>query len=434
MKDGDVFEHARRKETLASGLTVVSASIPTAQSVSVGYWVRAGARDEAVEQHGLAHLLEHMAFKGTGLRDAAALARDIEDRGGYVNAHTGRENTAYYLRLMPEDLGFGVELLADLLTGATYPEQELAREKNVIVQEIGEDHDTPDDLVWDLFQGLAYPDHPLGRPILGTAESVAGFGRDDIKGFLECHYAADSIIVAAAGRLDHDDFLQRVERAFTGLAPKAATAPRQAPPWPGADDDRRVIRHRDLEQTHLVIGLKGVTSVGEEEAAQAVLSVLYGEGFSSRLFQEVREKRGLCYSVDSSYGAYVDCGQLTIDAATSARDAGEMVKLAGAELAAVASGATAEETARSRAQISASLRMRLDSVGSVFDSMPRQLMRYGRFVPLAERLELVAAVTETDVRRMAARLMEHPPVLAAVGPLKDTDLPDPAQLQQAFRA
>lgn len=418
--------------TLASGLTVVTARMPAAESISIGYWVRAGARDEHAGEHGMAHLLEHMAFKGTERRDAAAIAREVEDRGGFINAHTSREETAYYLRILPEDLGFGVDLLADLLTGSTYPEDELAREQSVIVQEIGQSHDTPDDLVFDLFQGVAHSDHPLGRPILGTVDSVTGFSRADISAFLGRHYAASNIIVAAAGQVDHAELVARVEEAFARLAPVAETTSRQAPRWPGFDDSRTLIHQRELEQAHLVLGLKGMAVNDDDAMVLSALSVLYGGGMSSRLFQEAREKRGLCYSVFSYPQGYSDSGVLTIYAGTSTADAAEMVRLAGAEMAAIATGASAEETARACAQITASLRMRQESVASVCENLPRHLIYFGRVKPVDEILEKVASITEADIRRVASRILETPPVLAAIGPLAEGDLPDGTQLQAAF--
>ena len=426
--------HDTRVSILPNGLTVVTASMASAKSISLGYWVKAGARDETASEHGMAHLLEHMAFKGTERRDAAMIAREVEDRGGFINAHTSREETAYYLRLMPEDIGFGVDLLADLLTRSTYPDNELVREKNVIVQEIGQSHDTPDDLIFDLYQGIAHGDHALARPILGTVESVTGFSRDNIHAFLGRHYAADNIIVAASGRVDHDDFVAMVGEAFSPLSAAADTMPRHASPWPGMTAPRRLIHHRELEQAHLVMGLKGMSVNDDDALTLALLSVLYGGGMSSRLFQEAREKRGLCYSVFSYPQGYADCGQLTIYAGTSVDDAAEMVKLAGAEMATLATAASADETARARAQIRASLMMRQESVASVCESLPRHLIYFGRIIPVAEQLEKISGITEADIRRVASRLIEEPPVLAAIGPLADGDLPDEDSLRSAFAA
>ena len=245
---------------LSSGLRVISARMAAAQSVSVGFWVNAGARDEAIAEHGIAHMLEHMAFKGTTSRDAADIARQVEDKGGYINAHTSREETAYYLRLMPEDLNFGVELLADILINSTFPEDEISREKGVIIQEIGQAHDTPDDIVFDMFQSISHPDHALGRPILGTTDSVNGFDRSDLNGFMQRHYAADNIIISAAGDVDHDALVKLVESQFADLKPHHQKLDRSHPSWPGAAQPRRQIMARELEQAHLVLGLESKVS------------------------------------------------------------------------------------------------------------------------------------------------------------------------------
>ncbi|MGC6484521.1 MAG: M16 family metallopeptidase [Candidatus Puniceispirillales bacterium] len=427
-------DHAIRQTVLDSGLTVITAAMAMAESVSMGYWVRAGARDEAANQHGMAHLLEHMAFKGTRRRDAAAIAREVEDRGGFINAHTSREETAYYVRLLPEFTDFGIDLLADILTGSTFPDEELIREKGVIIQEIGQAHDTPDDIVFDRFQEVAHPGHTLGRPILGTVESVSAFSRDDIETFLAAHYAAPNIIVSAAGKVDHDDFVARVEAAFAGLPQAATPHHRSAPRWPTVTEPRRAILHRELEQTHLVLGLEGIAANDDDAMLMAALSILYGGGMSSRLFQEAREKRGLCYSVFAFHQGFCDSGVLSVYAGTSTADAEEMIRLAGGILATIAADASEEETARACAQMRSSLLMRRESVAGMCESLPRQLMIYGEIRSLESQLERISRITAADIRRLAARLIETPPVLAAIGPVTAEAFMDDDTLARVFAA
>ena len=419
---------------LASGLRVVSAKMLAAESVSVGFWVNAGARDEMATEHGIAHMLEHMAFKGTTSRDAAEIARQVEDKGGYINAHTSREETAYYLRLMPEDLEFGVELLADILTSSTFPEDEIEREKGVIIQEIGQAHDTPDDIVFDLFQSAGYPDHPLGRPILGTVDSVNSFGRHDLAQFMQKHYAADSIIVSAAGNVDHDELVKFAEKFFDGLSKTSEQTSRSLPSWPKQDALRRNIMTRDLEQAHLVLGLPGFAVTDQDRMTLSALSVLYGGGMSSRLFQEAREKRGLCYSVFSFNQPFSDSGVLAIYAGISMEDADQMITLTGQELADIAANAHEDETRRAVAQMRASLRMQQESVSSVCESLARQMLLFGKVKSPADLLAEIDAITKEDIRRVAQRLLSGAPVMAGIGPGQDKDWMTEDQLTAVFAA
>jgi len=420
------------KTVLANGLTVVSARMPGVESVSIGAWISAGARDELAEEHGMAHMLEHMAFKGTSTRSAADIARQVEDIGGYINAHTSSEETAYYLRILPEDLAFGTELLADILTDSTFPEDEITREKGVIIQEIGQANDTPDDIVFDLSREVSFPGHTLGRPILGTTASVSGFGQADIKAFRSRHYHAPNIIISAAGALDHDILVHLVEKHFAALGRAAGEAGRIVPAWPDAGASRSRTITRELEQTHLVLGFPGLPAAHEDAYILSALSVLYGGGMSSRLFQEAREKHGLCYSVFSFQQGFSDSGYFGIYAGTSQADAAKMVWLAGRELKDVAAAATAEETARAIAQICANLRMRQESVSGVGETLPRHLRLYGEVRPVSMMLEKIRSITVEDIRRVAGTLLASAPSLAAIGPDGVAELEDPAMLAEAF--
>ena len=398
--------------TLPGGLRVASRLLAQAQSISVGIWVNAGARDERDNEMGIAHMLEHMAFKGTKRRSARDIATEVENVGGYMNAHTSREETAYYLRLLPEYLDMGIDILADILTEPTMPDEEIERERGVIIQEIGQSQDTPDDIVFDMFAGASYGEHTLGRPILGSIDSVSGFSRDNLRGFMSRHYGAGQMLVTASGAVEHDDFVKRVEQRLGHLA-TAEDTQRVTPDWQGG----RHIEARDLEQTHLVIGLPSFGARDERRFALMVLSTLFGGGMSSRLFQEVRERRCLCYSIFSFASLYSDSGHFGVYAGTSAEQADEMLTVTAQQLADLASGAGVEEVDRAKAQIRASLVMARESVSGCGDALARQIMLFGAPVDDAELLEQIAAVDAEAVRNVAGDLIGGgAPAIAAIGP------------------
>ena len=409
---------------LSSGLKVATRAMPQAQSLSVGIWVNAGARDERDSETGIAHMLEHMAFKGTKRRSARDIATEVENVGGYMNAHTSREETAYYLRLLPEYLDMGVDILADILTEPTMPDEEIERERGVIIQEIGQSLDTPDDIVFDMFAKASYGGHTLGRPILGSVDSVSGFSRDNLKGFMERHYGAGQMLVTGSGAVDHDDFVRRVETRLGGLV-TAQHAARSAPEWLGG----RHVETRDLEQTHLVIGLPSFGVQDERRYALMLLSTLFGGGMSSRLFQEVREKRGLCYSIFSFASMYSDSGHFGIYAGTSAAQANEMLSVTASQLADLAAGVGADELERAKAQLRASLVMARESVAGCGDSLARQIMMFGAPQDDVEILDRILGVTADEASGVAADLIAGgTPVITAIGPeaeiMSNADLAD----------
>ena len=398
--------------TLPGGLRIASRGLAQAQSLSVGIWVNAGARDERDGEMGIAHMLEHMAFKGTKRRSARDIATEVENVGGYMNAHTSREETAFYLRLLPEYLDMGIDILADILTEPTMPDEEIERERGVIIQEIGQSQDTPDDIVFDMFARASYGEHTLGRPILGSIDSVSGFSRDNLRGFMSRHYGAGQMLVTASGAVDHDDFVRRVEARLGHLA-SAEDTNRVSPDWKGG----RHIEVRDLEQTHLVIGLPSFGARDDRRFALMVLSTLFGGGMSSRLFQEVREKRGLCYSIFSFASMYSDSGHFGIYAGTSAAQANEMLTVTAQQLAALATRVGEEEVSRAKAQLRASLVMARESVSGCGDALARQIMLFGAPVDDSDLLDQIAAVDTEAVRGVAANLIAGgQPAIAAIGP------------------
>ncbi len=401
-----------RVSELGNGLKIATRSMPHATTLSIGIWVNAGARDEHDNEQGIAHMLEHMAFKGTKRRDAQAIATEVENVGGFMNAHTSREETAYYLRLLPEYLDLGVDVLADILTESTLPSDEIERERGVIIQEIGQSLDTPDDLVFDLFAAACYGDHTLGRPILGTVDSVSAFNRQNLEAFLQRHYGARQMLVCAAGALDHDDLARRIERRL-GTIGDATFAARQPAKWAAG---RQLVK-RDLEQSHIIFGLPTAVKNIVDRFSLMALSTLYGGGMSSRLFQQVREKRGLCYSIFSFAALHSDGGSFGVYAGTSATQVNEMLSVCAGELAAVASGVADCEVERAKAQIRASLLMNRESVSSCADALARQIMLFGYPQHDSELLDAIDAIDGAKIAALAASLVgDDAPSMACVGP------------------
>ncbi len=400
--------------TLDNGLRVISQPMTTVETVSVGVWVDTGARNETKPLNGISHLLEHMAFKGTERRDAYTIAAEIEAVGGHLNAYTSREQTAYFAKILKADLALSVDMLGDILCRSTFEPEELAREKDVVIQEIGQAHDTPDDIVFDHFQETAYPDQSLGRPVLGSADGVAALERDALFGYLKEHYTAPAMVLAAAGRLDHDRLVSLAEEAFGGL-PSG-----QAPRADGARYDGGDFRaDRELEQLHLLIGVDGLSYDDKDFATMQVLSTLFGGGMSSRLFQEVREKRGLAYSVFSFSSSYVDGGLFGVYAGTGPDEGRELAEVVCDELRRVCDGVEADELARAKAQLKSGMLMSLESTFARCEQMARHMLIYGRPKSIAEIVGEIDAVDEPAVVRCMERLLAcGEPTVAALGPTK----------------
>jgi len=397
---------------LENGLTIASDRIDGVETAALGAWVGVGTRHEAPEVNGVAHLLEHMAFKGTERRSAQDIAEEIEAVGGHLNAYTSRENTAYYARVLADDVPLAVDIIADILQHPSFDETELVREREVVLQEIGQAHDTPDDIVFDHFQETAYPGQALGRPVLGRAEVVRRLGRDTLVDYLARHYRGPNLVIAAAGRVDHERFVDLAGEAFGGL-PAEAETPDQEANYAGGE----YREERALEQVHLVFGLPAVGIRDPAYYTLSVLSTLFGGGMSSRLFQEVREKRGLVYSIYSFAAAFTDGGVFGIYAGTGAGQVGELVPLVGGELRRLAEDAEAAEVARAKAQIKASILMGRESTGARCEQLAQQLLIYDRPLPVGEIVAKIDAIDVAAVRELAARLAAGAPTLASLGPL-----------------
>jgi predicted Zn-dependent peptidase len=399
---------------LPSGLTVVTDQMPHLQTASLGVWVGSGSRDEQPDEHGISHLLEHMAFKGTKRRTARQIAEEIEAVGGDINAATSIETTAYYARVLKADVPLALDVLSDILANPTFDANELGREQNVIVQEIGATEDAPDDLVFDYLQSTAFPDQPMGRSILGTPESVRGFKDPNLRAYLGRNYRAPDMVVSAAGAVDHRAIVAEVERRFGGFNGPAAPAPLAARFGGGSRLDAR-----DLEQVHIAVALEGLPQNAPNLYSMQVFANILGGGMSSRLFQEVRETRGLCYTISAFHAPFSDTGMFGLYAGTDAADVGELMRVVVDEIASAATGIDEVEVARAKAQMKAGLLMALESSGARAQQLANQIFAYGRPIPLEELVERIDHVSVESTRAAGAELIARArPAVAALGPGK----------------
>ena len=385
--------------TLSNGFRIVTENMPGLKSASVGVWILAGGRHERLEQNGIAHFLEHMAFKGTKTRTALRIAEEIEDVGGYINAYTSRDTTAYYARVLEEDVPLGLDIIADILTNPLFDPAEIEVERGVILQEIGQTFDTPDDVVFDWLQEAAYPDQPLGRTILGPAERVSAFTRADLAGFVSEHYGPGQMILAAAGAIDHDAIVRQTERLFGHLSP--VISPAAPVPARFGGGERREIKA--LEQVHFTLAFEAPDYRDPAIFTAQVYSTALGGGMSSRLFQEIRENRGLCYSIFAQTGAYDDAGLTTIYAGTSGEQTEELALISIDEMRRAAGDMSEAEVARARAQMKAGLLMGLESPSSRAERLARMLQIWNRIPSIEETIAKIDAVTTRDVRDFAAQ-------------------------------
>ncbi|MEI6200451.1 MAG: pitrilysin family protein [Enhydrobacter sp.] len=404
--------------TLSNGLRIAVDAMPEVESASLGIWVACGTRHESAELNGMAHMLEHMAFKGTKTRSARLIAEEIENVGGSLNAYTGREITAYHASVLKEDVGLGVEMVSDILRNSVFDPDELQRERGVILQEIGQALDTPDDLIFDQFQETALPGQPLGRPVLGTADSVETIGRDDLFAFLARHYTASNMVMSAAGRVEHDQIVELAEKHF-GSVPRTPANAHIPEPINYIGGDSREIR--TLEQAHLVMGCQGIGYRDPDYYATAIYSTLFGGGMSSRLFQRIREERGLVYGIHCFNAAYADGGLFGIYAGTGEDDLAELVPAVCEEFATVADTLTEQELIRARNQIKAGTLMALESSGARCEQAARHLLIHNRPIPYEEVVARIEAVDQAAVRRVALRLLKSKLTIAALGPIDDLE-------------
>jgi predicted Zn-dependent peptidase len=390
--------------------------MPHLESAALGVWIKSGSRNETEDEHGIAHLLEHMAFKGTARRSARDIAEEIEDVGGEVNAATSTETTSYYARVLKDHVPLAIDILADILTESAFEEDELEREKQVILQEINAANDTPDDVVFDKFSETAYKDQTLGRAILGTPETVVSFSPQQIRTYLGRNYTTDRMFVVAAGAVDHDEFVKMVEQRFAGLP----TAPIATPVMEPARYIGGNIREtRDLMDAQILLGFEGKAYHARDFYCSQILANILGGGMSSRLFQEVREHRGLCYSVYAFHWGFSDTGIFGVHAATGGENLPELMPVIVDELRKSSMNIEQQEIERARAQIRAQLLMGQESPAARAGQIARQMMLYGRPIPNEELMERLSGITIERLTDLAGRLFfDTTPTLSAIGPLE----------------
>jgi predicted Zn-dependent peptidase len=399
--------------TLGDGLTVVTEDLPHAPSVAVGVWVRVGARDEPEPLAGSSHFLEHLLFKGTEDRTALEIAEAVDRVGGDMNAFTGREATAFYARVPADELAMAVDLLTDVVVDPAFHEDDVEVERDVILDELAASLDTPDDRIHVSLTEAVFPDHPLGREVIGSEETVTSLSRDTIADFHHRHYRAEDLLVAVAGPVDHDDIVGRVTGRFPSGRSDGLIA-RTAP------DDRVVpvaTVDRPGEQTHLAIGWRSLPAGHPERYALAVANQVLGGGLSSRLFQEIREKRGLAYSVWSSPSPASDSGQFTAYAGTAPEQAATVLGLLDGEVARfVEDGITQDERDIAVGYLTGSLVLGLEDTGSRLGRIGGLMSALGRVVPVEEDVAALRAVTVDDVAQVVQRVLGGPRAVAVVGP------------------
>ena len=398
--------------TLPNGLRVVTDTVASVETVSIGVWVGTGTRSETPENNGVAHFLEHMAFKGTARRSAIQIAEEIEAVGGHMNAYTSRESTAYYVKLLKEDAELAVDILADILQNPVFEQDELDRERSVILQEIGQAQDTPDDIIYDHFQETAYAGQAMGYPTLGRPDTVNSMTRAQLSAFMRDGYYGGNMVLVGSGRIDHDEMMRLAEKHFGSLPPGRA-GDRNPAQYTGG----LFIENRPSEQVHLLMGFPGVSIADDQHYAASVLSTLFGGGMSSRLFQEVREKRGLVYSIYSFSSVYSDSGLFGIYAGTGEKEVAELVPVICDEIRKLPSTITEQELKRAKAQIKSSTVMALESTAARAEQLGNQILLAGRPVPVEEQISRIDALTVDDMAALAGKVFGGPLTMAGIGPV-----------------
>ena len=423
--DAFAAEPAVNITRLPSGLRIVSETMPHLATVSVGIWISCGSRHEQPHEHGLAHLIEHMAFKGTTTRSARDIAEEIENVGGDLNAETTAESTAYFARVLANDLPLALNILGDIVANPLFDDDELKREKDVIVQEIASTEDNPEELVFDLFMQQAFPDHALGRPILGSPQSVHSFTPSHLHAFVKRHYHPAQMVVAAAGAVDHETL---VRLAVEALAPLPAASPLILQPASYQGGDLR--EKRRLEQVHLVMGARGVSFHDPMHEALHVFAHILGGGMSSRLFQELREKRGLCYDVNAFFTPFSDTGIFGVYGGTGADQLAEFITVLLQEWDKIDRCLDEAEINRAKAQIKVGLLVAGESPGRRADQIARQMLALNRIPSREELIGRIEAVDRTALIQAAKSLKEAPPTLVILGP--QGRLPTKSQFRARF--
>jgi len=409
-----------RQTVLDNGFTVITERMDHVRSASVGIWVRSGSRHETAPLNGISHFIEHTLFKGTRNRTSREIAVESDAIGGHVDAFTSREVASYYVKVLDEHLPRAFDLLADLITAPLFAQEELDRERNVVTEEIKMVEDTPDDLVHEVFVANFWPDHPLGRSILGTVDTLATFNQEKVADYFSAVYAPRNLVVAGAGNIEHEQFVEMVSRHLGSVKDRPVNLSAAAP----SHATRRIVLDKDLEQAHLVLGTRCPSMTSEDRYSVHVLNVILGGGMSSRLFQTIREDRGLAYAVYSGVNAYTDAGYLSVYAATSPEQVNDVIRLSVAEFDKIkAEAVTAAELQRAKDQLKVSIMLSLESTSARMSNLARQEIFFGRQSTLDEILERINRVTTDDVQRVAGEIFgSRELAITAVGQLGSLDL------------
>ncbi|MEN3335538.1 MAG: hypothetical protein V7641_4903 [Blastocatellia bacterium] len=407
------------KTVLANGLTIITEQMSHVRSASVGIWVRSGSRHEAAPLNGISHFIEHTLFKGTRNRTSREIAVESDAIGGHVDAFTSREVAAYYVKVLDEHLLRAFDLIADLVTAPLFDNTELDRERNVVMEEIKMVEDTPDDLVHEVFVANFWPDHPLGRSILGTAKTLATFDHDRVATYFQDVYTPRNLVVAAAGNIEHTRFVEMVESYLSGLIDRPVDLVSSAP----SHATSRVIISKDLEQAHLMMGTPSPSMMSDDRYAVHTLNVILGGGMSSRLFQTIREDHGLAYAVFSGINAYTDAGYLSVYAATSPEQINDVIRLSIGEFDRLKSETISDaELERAKVQLKVSIMLGLESTSARMSNLARQEIFFGRQFTLDEILKRIDRVTASDVQRMAQEIFGDELAVTAIGQIESLDI------------
>jgi predicted Zn-dependent peptidase len=400
--------------TLPNGLMVATERMPEIATATLGVWVGTGSRHEQPHEHGLSHLIEHMAFKGTARRSARQIAEDIENVGGDINAATSVEYTSYTARVLGENVDVALDVLGDILINSAFDGGELAREKGVILQEYAAVEDTPDDLIYDAFMETAFAGQAVGRPILGTPDTIKSFDEATIRAFLAREYTPGKMVLAAAGDVEHARIVDLADRLF-GAMPSVEARQPESGHYTGGE--RRI--SRKLEQANLVLGLPGLSFKDPNYYAAHLFAHMLGGGLTSRLWHEVRETRGLAYSIDSFHWPFSDCGLFGIGAGTAGSDVRELMDVTLACMVQATQDISEIELVRAKAQMKVALLTALETPGGRIERVARQLLSWGRVVASEEIVRKVDALEVEHVREAGRRLLQGAPTVAAIGPIKD---------------
>ncbi len=405
-----------RKTVLDNGLTIATDPMDSVETVSLGVWCGTGARHESTKYNGVAHMVEHMVFKGTKKRDALQISEEIENVGGRMNAYTGRETTAYYVHMLEPDYMLGLDMIADMLQNSTMPENEIERERGVIIQEIGMHQDAPDDHIFDIAQEQAFSNQTLGAPILGRTHNIESMTKDAMFDYINQNYTPSKMVVVGAGKIDHDIFVEQVSSLFTNL-PSDKERTVNKPVYTAGS----IRETRNLEQSHLFMGFKNISYNDPDYFAMRLLSSILGGGMSSRLFQEVREKRGLAYEIYTHAMSNSDSGLFSIYTGTNPSDLKEVVPVISDEIMNITHKISEQEIIRAKTRMKAGFLMSRESVSRRADQLGKHILQHGDLIDVQQKINDIQLVTTEDILRTANKIFSSKPTIAAIGDLEYLD-------------